>query len=598
MITIPSIVQVYAGVLIRLGVRPLARVGCLTIASAITEGVGLLLLVPLLAVAGLVPDGSGSAAGPLAAVPFLPSPPHLAVVLAAFVMVAIGRALLVRSRDVQAVRLQLRAVDDLRVRLYRAIASAGWPHLAAQRRSDLLQTLTADVLRVGLGVQVTFDAAMCAVLTIAYLAVAVSLSPLGTAVAGTVAALMLITSIPRMRQARRLGDRLTHRNRRLYATATDFLDGIKSAKAANAECAYLATFRGVVADEQSAVLDYRRATANSAAAYAIASAAALAAVVAGAVGWFAIEPARLLVLVLVFARLLPLAGTLVQRCQQVAHTMPAFAAVQAMLDSCDAAAEHVSAPGERVAPPEKAIALRSVTVRLGADRPAALVDVDVVVPARATTAIIGPSGAGKSTFADVLCGLLPATSGTVEVDGVVIDAALRRTWRDQIAYVPQDTVLAAGSIADNLRRNDPGASDEQLWDALRSAAAEPFVRAMPAGLATEVGDRAVRLSGGERQRLALAGALLRRPSVLVLDESTSALDTDHEREIRRSLDALGGQLTIVVIAHRMSAVREADWVIMLDQGRVVGAGTWAELDRDTAGPLRAPALPMGAEAAW
>ncbi|HYN94479.1 MAG TPA: ABC transporter ATP-binding protein [Pilimelia sp.] len=582
-------IRPFVAALAGFGRRRLALVAALTLAAAASEGTGLLLLVPLLAVAGVVP---GTAAGPPSWLP-VPAGGGLVGVLACFLAVCAGRAVLVRARDVRAAALQADFTDDLRVRLYRAVAGAGWRHLAVLRRSDLMHTLTSDVLRVGAGTRSAFDLAVSAAVTAAYVAVAAALSPPATAAAGGVAVVVLLVARPLVRRARRLGEQLTVRNRRLYATATGFLDGIKAAKAANGEAAYVDAFAGVVREERAAMLAYQRAVAGTAATYAVGSAALLAGLVSLAVGWAAVEPARLLVLVLVFARLLPLVGGLVQRAQQLAHTLPAFVAVQATLRGCVAAMEPAVGASVAVARLADRVRLRGVTVRLAADRPAALRDVDLTIEAGATTAVVGPSGAGKSTLADVLCGLLPPTAGRLEVDGVAVEGARARAWREQVAYVPQDTVLAPGTIADHLRRHAPDADDRQLWRALRDAAAEDFVRALPDGLATEVGDRGGLLSGGERQRLAIAGALLRRPSLLVLDESTSALDTEHERDVRAALAALRGRLTVVVIAHRLSAVRDADRIAVLDAGRLVETGTWAELTGRSDGRLRDLALAAG-----
>jgi len=165
----------------------------------------------------------------------------------------------------------------------------------------------------------------------------------------------------------------------------------------------------------------------------------------------------------------------------------------------------------------------------------------------------------------------------VTLDGVPLDGALLHAWRQSIGYVPQETFLFHESVRTNLLWAQPEASEADLRAALRDAAAEAFVDRLPQGLDTVVGDRGVRLSGGERQRLALARALLRRPTLLVLDEATSSLDTHNERLVQDAIERLHGELTIVLIAHRLSTVRFADRIVVLAGGAVAESGTWDEL---------------------
>ena len=163
------------------------------------------------------------------------------------------------------------------------------------------------------------------------------------------------------------------------------------------------------------------------------------------------------------------------------------------------------------------------------------------------------------------------------VDGEPLSPERRKSWREQISYVAQETFLFNDTVRANLLWARPDADEEQIWLALSLAAAEEFVSALPEGLETTLGDRGVRLSGGERQRLALARALLREPSLLILDEATSALDSENEKRIRKAIDELHGSVTILIITHRLSTIRGADIVYVLDGGRLVEAGSWEEL---------------------
>ncbi len=207
----------------------------------------------------------------------------------------------------------------------------------------------------------------------------------------------------------------------------------------------------------------------------------------------------------------------------------------------------------------------------------ALKNVSLDIPAGKMTAIAGPSGAGKSTLADVLLGLLAPGGGEVCVDGVPLAGPDLHRWRRSVACVPQDPYLFHDTIRANLRWAQPGATEAEMWQALRLAAADGFVAALPDGLDTVTGDRGGRLSGGERQRIALARALMRRPALLVLDEATGQLDAENERRILDALESLRGRTAVVAIAHSPALLEAADEIVRLESGRVAATGAWREL---------------------
>jgi ATP-binding cassette subfamily B protein len=206
-----------------------------------------------------------------------------------------------------------------------------------------------------------------------------------------------------------------------------------------------------------------------------------------------------------------------------------------------------------------------------------LADFDLEIQPGRVVALVGPSGSGKSTVAQLLTRFYDPNSGRVLLDGRDLTGLDGRTLRRQIGVVAQEPMLFATSIADNIRYGNPDATDEQVRSAARAANAEGFIDQFPDGFDTLVGERGVRLSGGQKQRIAIARAVLKDPRVLILDEATSALDSESEHLVQEALERLMEGRTTLVIAHRLSTVRDADEVVVLDGGQVVERGSHTEL---------------------
>ena len=204
---------------------------------------------------------------------------------------------------------------------------------------------------------------------------------------------------------------------------------------------------------------------------------------------------------------------------------------------------------------------------------AALHDFTLSVRPNETVAVVGPSGAGKSTLFQLAQRFYDPQGGRITLDGVDIRDADPADVRARIAVVPQETVVFAASARDNLRYGNWEANDEQIWAAADAANASEFLRKLPDGLDTYLGEAGTRLSGGQRQRIAIARALIRNAPLLLLDEATSALDAESERLVQDALDRLMTDRTTIVIAHRLATVRAADRIIVLDEGRIVEQGT-------------------------
>jgi len=229
-------------------------------------------------------------------------------------------------------------------------------------------------------------------------------------------------------------------------------------------------------------------------------------------------------------------------------------------------------------PARGSLSFRNVTFRYPT-RPetAALRDFTLEVEPGETVAIVGPSGAGKSTIFQLVERFYDPQAGTIRLDGIPLTKADPADIRQRMAFVPQDGVLFSANARDNLRYGRWDASDEDIWDAARAANAESFLRDLPQGLDTFLGESGTRLSGGQQQRVAIARALVRDAPILLLDEATSALDAESELLVQQALDGLMANRTTLVIAHRLATVRKADRIVVLDKGQIVEQGTHRQL---------------------
>lgn len=222
------------------------------------------------------------------------------------------------------------------------------------------------------------------------------------------------------------------------------------------------------------------------------------------------------------------------------------------------------------------IAFEGMTFGYDAERPI-LKSLDMTIEAGKTTAFVGETGAGKSTLVSLLLRFYDPTSGRITIDGTDVRDYAQRELRKQIGIVQQDVFLFGDSIADNIRYGRGDATDEEVRAAAKKAAADGFIAALPSGYETKVGERGVKLSGGQKQRIAIARVFLKDPPVVILDEATSALDTQTEEQIQETLSVLAKDRTTIIIAHRLSTVRNADRIIVLDSGRILEEGTHEEL---------------------
>lgn len=552
----------------------------LMLCITLTQGAQLVLLVPLMDLIGLnVKQGSVGwladfVSSAFAAVGLRPT---LGAVLVIFAVFSTLLALVTRCQTVFNYKLQTDFTAIMRRRLYRAIANTDWLTFSRSRASDFTHALTTEMDRIGAVTVFSISLINSAMMALIYVAVALRLSGSMTVLVFVSGAVLLLALRKKTREAQVTGKHISLATNGMYAAAIEHLDSMKTTKSYRAEDRGAQLFSGLAGQVARMNLNSIRNQAETRFLFGVGSVAILCTILYTSSAVLDISTAGLILLLFLFNRIIPLFSGIQTDYQLCLNVLPAFEGIMRILKRCEAASELRGGPKEQIELRD-GIRFEAVSFTYGEEeKTAAISDLDLAVRAGETTAIVGPSGAGKSTIADLVLGLLLPQQGRVLVDDTPLDAEYLTSWRDQIGYVAQDTFLFNDTVRANLLWARPESSDEEIHEALRLAAAEEFVSNLPDGLETVLGDRGVRLSGGEKQRLALARALLRTPSLLILDEATSALDSENERRIQDAIERLHGRMTILVITHRLSTIRGADVIHVLERGRLVESGNWDTL---------------------
>ncbi len=558
--------------------------GLLFILLGLTQGVGLVMIIPLLSTLGLAgAEGKvgGINHGIASSFTALGVPLNLHTLLIVYILIVSFFAFLDRYQTVLNTQIQQGFSNYWRNRLYRSLTYADWLFIVREKSSDITHALTSDIQQIGSGTLLLFQFASAFVLILFQIAVAFLLSPPLTAMTLLFGGVMLLFIKPLNREALHTGVGFRASRQALYAAVMEHLTGMKTAKSFGVEQQHIQRIETINQEIENRVLGFAKARSNTRLYYEITGVIFLSLFFWAAVDWFHIPSARLLLLVFIIIRLLPKFSTLQQQYQNIKNMLPAFSGTVELYKQALVAAEPGMETRQEPISLKQAVSFQDVSFRYSFTHGLyAIKNASFTIPAQKITALIGPSGAGKSTLADLLLGLLKPEKGCIWVDGHEITTEQRYAWRHAIGYVPQEAFLFHDTIRANMLWANPGASEQDLWFAFRQAAAEDFIRQLPHGLDTVVGDRGLRLSGGERQRIALARALLRKPQLLLLDEATSSLDSENETRIQQAIQSLQGKLTIVIIAHRFSTLRHADFIIVLENGQVKETGTHNALSQN------------------
>ena len=541
-------------------------------------GIGIVMLIPLL---NQLEIGSGGyLPGFLLALPY---GWRVAALLAAYVALVTVKALLSRALSIRESEFIENTSLRLRGELYAAVSGASWESLTARKDTDTISLFTSQCGQVSAGVGEVIHLLASLVSAGIQLGIALWMSAPVTLLVCLLGACMLAVFKPLRKKSRDYGDEMIRISREFYAELQNQLSSVKEVRAYGVEREHAETFGRINRSFVDARMRYVRLSATPGVVYSVAAALLIAAVYLVCTLGMRVETDRLVVLVYVFARLWPLFSGFQGRMQFLSSCVPAYERLTEALSSLRSERE----PEEMEADFSnwREAVFDGVHFVYRDAKEETLRGVSFSLRRGEILALLGRNGAGKTTAVNLLLGFLLPKAGEIRVDGKALTAANLRAWRRQAGYVPQDPLILNASVRENLTRVHPGATENDVITALKAAMAWDFVCSLPQGLDTSLGDRGVRLSGGERQRIVLARVLLGKPSLIVLDEATNALDYESETAFRKVVQSIRGRAAVVVIAHRLTTVRMADRVMVLENGVITEQGTIDELDAKKDGYL-------------
>jgi subfamily B ATP-binding cassette protein MsbA len=543
--------------------------------AAVLEGIGLILFIPLLQSLG-APAARGSGIQNVLDRLFAPVPTDwMTAVLVAALCVSIVLKNAANTLNTWLTRLvDGQVAHRLRTQIFDQVLASCIDYRAGTRRTDISTTLSANSWKVSAGLTLLYRSTVALLSVIVFTLLMIGISPVLTAFAILfliVAALVIRFST---RQADATGQAVVEENKQFGLRMWESIESLQLIRAFGQEGYERERFRSSsdLVRRRLLKLDLLWALPGPVSEIAITLLIAALIIAAHSTG----------IAISALAAFLSLLYRMQGPVRELMQSKVALDGLAGAIDDVDQLLKNSQAPflgeGSAVAGPLKAgIEMSDVWFRYGDDQPWALEGVSLTIPAGKTTAIVGESGAGKSTLLSLLFRFQDPTRGAVTADGTPLPAFNLASWRGNLAVMSQDVQLFHDTIAANIAYGCPGASREDIAAAAAVARADGFIASLKGGYNAVVGDRGLRLSGGQRQRIALARTILRNPGILLLDEATNALDVESERAFQFALERYSHLRTVIVIAHRLATIQNADHVIVLSQGRVIEAGPPAGL---------------------
>jgi len=548
--------------------------------GGILEGIGINAVIPLLTfVLGLHNPATDMLSLAIQGfftwihVPFVPK-----FLLTFIVVLFIGKALVSLGLSYIQIGITTEYERSTRSTLFKKVLRASWPYLLRQKLGNLETALMIDTpAATALLSKISFSITVATSLVM-YLVVAFSISAPITLTTFGLGAIVFISLRPFTNRVHAFSRERASLFRDTAHHVTEHVGGLKTVKALGVEISAIERGFGLFSNIKRLSTRIQMLQQISAQAMAPIGIMYIAAILALAFKTPFISLAALPAILYLIHRIFTYIQQLQMNVQYISELVPHLERVINLENSAQEWKEETS--GSLPFSFRETLSFDNVSFSYQAER-LVLRDVSFSIPKGSMVGIVGPSGAGKTTCVDLMLRLLEPSLGAILLDGIDTRGVVLSEWRRKVGYVSQDLFLIQDTIRNNIRFYDESISDEDIWEAARSARIDEFIRKSPQGLDTQVGDRGIMISAGERQRIVIARTLARKPELLILDEATSSLDNESEAHIKRVIEELKGNITIIAIAHRLSTIMDSDTLIVLSEGRVMETGSPKELLANT-----------------
>jgi ABC-type multidrug transport system fused ATPase/permease subunit len=513
-------------------------------------------------------------------------PKHLGLLLILFIYISILilKAILDRTVSILMIHIISDYKEKITLAYFTHLTRTEWTYYVTKNKSDFMNTILNDTERIKNGLYIQLTMICNIILAIVHILLSIFISWKATLLILFIGSVSFLYISPYIKKMHSIGNDQRKTYKDLINEVRQQMDGLKDIKCYGLQEEYLKSFKSCTSSIRKTMIEFNILSSKPTLIYKIIAPIFISIFIYYCIEIANIHPASLITIILIFSKLWPLYSSFQNDIQNYIITVPSYNSLVAQInefikherrDVCQAKAIEL----------ESAIEFKNVYFNYPQNEDKlVLEDICFTIAKNKITAIVGKSGSGKTTIADMIVGLLHPVQGKILIDNTPLNNDYLNNWQNQIAYVQQDSFLFSCSIKDNLLRYAPHASNEDIDAALQNACAE-FVYSLPCGINTVVGDRGVTLSGGERQRIILARALVRKPKLLILDEATSSLDNENEYRIQKIIENLSKNITVLLIAHRLSTVKRAHNIIILNKGRVIESGSYKELSTKNNGYL-------------